>query len=116
MKDIQSVVYNLLVSIDSIDEVYNYAPNVLFEEGEQVIVVFNETENLPYDYFDNTEFTSIIYYNIDIYSKTPNTLTILQDIEELLYQNNFVRIAAGQQRYYEASEYYTRLTGFKIKI
>jgi len=112
MKDIQEEVLTLLNSIENTNA-YTHKPFKEYNQDNPVIV-FYEDENNPDVYLDNKEFTSQIYYGIDIYSKNPDTYSIRNQIDDLFTNYGFLRINSGREL--KSQDYYTRSLIYKIII
>lgn len=114
MIDIQEDVYNILKTVIDENNVYSFQPPVIFNEDATQVIVFAEIENEPDRYTDGKETTSIITYNINLYSKNPDTYLMRSEVNDKLVEYGFGRISSGQEFYEPQGQYYFRLLSYQI--
>lgn len=95
MRDIDEKIYEILDEIKEIDNVYKRLPGDFVVEENDNFVIFREESNLPVKFSDGDELGTEIIYNIDIYSKEPDTHIIRSKINKELKKINMIRITGG---------------------
>ena len=111
MIDIQEDVLAILDTING-SEVFSHQPPTLFKNSDSMILFYEVTNEPAFIGDISVELGAIIEYNIDIYSKTPNTRIIREEVNRVMTEYGFVRTDGGTE--FREQDYYVRFLTYKI--
>jgi len=118
IKDVQELVYNKLKNLYNENNIYVSGTPSIFEQNLDFLIIFSEDRNIPKDFADGQEISSDISYDIEIYSKLPDTNVYRLSIDTELTKvvsDGFVREFSGKEYFDNNLNYYIRFLTYKIK-